>query len=126
MLVEDDPDLRDWYREVLEAEGYRVTACDDGDEALGYFEDCLLHDVPRPRVDCIVSDVRMPGCTGLDLVRFIEGEGRYVPTVLVTGFAGSQTWEAAQNLGVASVLDKPVRARDLVRSVHDALGRVAS
>ena len=88
LLIEDDDELRERYRATLESAGYHVTELPDGTSARGYFEDCLLHEQPRAIVDCIVSDLRMPGCDGLDVVQAIEDLGRHVPTVVVTDQGG--------------------------------------
>lgn len=123
LLLEDDSDLRDGLREILESDGHRVTAFGDGGDARAYFSDCLHQDPPRKVVDCIVSDLRVPGCSGLELVAFIEDEGCFIPTVLVTAFGSASTWLQAQRLGVFSVLDKPVREIELLRAVRRAVGR---
>ncbi len=126
LLLEDEVELRDWYRAVLEGDGHRVTALGDGDAAIAYFAVGLRENQPGSNVDCIVSDLHLPGASGLDLIRFIEERGQFVPAVFVTGFGSYEAWLEAQRLGVSCVLDKPVSARDLIRSVRKVLGTTAS
>jgi len=70
-------DVRDVLRRVLERSGYQVCACAGGDEAL----QCLA----EGEYDAMVSDVRMPGMSGLNLLRAVRERDLDLPIILVTG-----------------------------------------
>jgi len=74
---------------------------------------------PEARPDLIVSDVRMPGWSGLDLLRFLRHRRSAIPVVLITAFGDRDTHERAARLG-AAVLDKPFALADLRRAIDDA------
>ena len=64
LVVEDDDSIRETVGEALRAEGYEVTTCADGSEALSLFTD-----EPSQHVDLLVLDLMLPGLGGLDLCR---------------------------------------------------------
>ncbi len=63
--------------------------------------------------DLIVSDVRMPGMSGLELLAWLRDENCTVRTVLVSAFADDETIDQARRLGVAHILSKPFDLDDL-------------
>lgn len=121
LLVEDDHALREVFLHALEAEGYAVTEFSDGTKARAYFEACLGQEQPRRAVDCIVTDLRMPGFDGLEVLELLQEYGHQVPTVLVTAYADVRTLQRAMDLGVKALLDKPVRTKDLLQAVRRQL-----
>ena len=71
----------------------------------------------------VITDGRMPGCSGLDIVRAMHGFDPRVPVVLVTAFGSAETHAAAKSLGAVAVLDKPFEVERLCSVVTDALRR---
>lgn len=109
LVVDDDPGVRLFVRDVLETEGYDVRSATDGYAALASV-DCL---VP----DCIVLDVMMPGLDGhavLDQIR-ARTSHPHVPVVMLTANAGDeQAWQAWTE-GVDYFLTKPFDPEELLR-----------
>ncbi|MCO4743542.1 MAG: response regulator [Proteobacteria bacterium] len=108
LLVEDEPVLLESYATALTDAGYTVTACNAGGEAWRVLS--------RTRPDILVTDVVMPGITGLELATLCDELYEGIPVLLVSGFIPEQSL-----VGVANAqwtrLDKPVRAARLVSTV---------
>jgi PAS domain S-box-containing protein len=114
LLAEDEPAVARFAARALTRAGYTVTCCRDGLEALRAFS------AAPDAVDVLVTDVAMPGLTGDALARAVHAARPALPVVLVTGFSHTVTVDTARALG-ATLLQKPVSARDLARAVHAAL-----
>lgn len=119
MLAEDDEALRDLLSELLEGRGHRVVACGSGHALLNRLGSALLGLEPMP--DVIVTDDRMPGARGSDVLEGLH-DGRWpVPAVLVTAFPSQELEARARAVG-ATLVGKPFDAEELVRAV-EAAGR---
>jgi len=121
LLIEDDAEMRAMLTEVLADEGYRVTECADAYE---WIEACSACESPdaAPKYDIVVSDIKMPGVSGLALLEGLRGSRRNPPTILVTAFGDAATHERAMKLGAVAVLDKPFAIEDLLGEVQKVLG----
>jgi CheY-like chemotaxis protein len=115
LLVEDDPEMRELMALALQGDGYEVREAADGLEALR-----LLGAEGNPGIDLVVSDIRMPGCSGLEMLQRLRGRPSQVPVVLVTAFGDRETHARARRLG-AALLDKPFELDDLRELVFEAL-----
>jgi len=113
LVVDDEADAREMLSAILSQAGFEVDDAADGFAALAM--------VSRCRPDVIVTDLRMPGMTGVDLlqrVRRIHGD---VPVILATGL---ETWDlctAAEAYGAVTCLVKPIALDDLVWTIEMAL-----
>ena len=119
LLVDDDPAVLKTTRRVLEKRGYRVVACGSGEEA--------LDQISRKAFDVMVSDVQMPGTSGLVLLRAVRDRDLDIPVVLVTGNPNVESAVAAVEYGAFQYLIKPVSNDRLNEVVERAanLGRMA-
>lgn len=104
LLVDDDADVRRSTRHLLEGMGHRVVDVADADAALAVVGG-------GERVDMVLSDVRMPGTTGPDLLRRVRSVAPELPAVFVTGYADDLT--GADDLRDVPVLVKPYAVEDL-------------
>lgn len=104
VVVEDDDEMRLLMARVLRRDGHDVVAAVDGAAVLVALEDARLR---GREPDVLVSDVRMPGMTGLELVAWLRRERFAARAVLVSAFPDDATREAARALGVRYVLEKP-------------------
>ncbi len=112
LIVEDDRDLLDVYTDVLLEAGFDVTSLSDGGGALRALE--------GDSFDVVLTDVIMPGATGVDVLRTVRERDLDVPVVLITGSPSVETAVQALELGALRYLLKPVTAPDLVRTVEEA------
>ena len=76
------------------------------------------------RFDCIVSDVRMPGMSGLDLVQHLKGAGLAVPVILITGHGDVDMAVAAIKVGAFDFIEKPFDEARLLASIRNALNNM--
>jgi len=118
LLAEDDPEMRQLMAWALRKDGYQVEEVGDGDELLRSLGTVGTEEGARP--DVIVSDIRMPGCTGLEVLERLRREHQTLPVVLVTAFGDRETHSHAERLG-AQLLDKPFSLDDLRKTVFDVL-----
>ncbi|WP_405858371.1 response regulator [Streptomyces sp. NBC_01515] len=117
LIVDDHEDTLYALESALAPLGYRLARATSGDEA--------LKQVLRGRVGLLVLDVRMPGVSGLDVVRYLRRleQTQHIPVLLLTGFGPDpETTAAAFTLGVADLVMKPVdpwTLRTKVRYLYD-------
>jgi DNA-binding response OmpR family regulator len=120
LVAEDDPDMRALVRATLRREGYEVIEAADGSELAQLVQSEVLQPATRLPVDVIITDVVMPGRTGIDVLNWLRSHDWATPVVLVTAFGSAELHEEARRLG-AAVLDKPFdldELRRLVRSLE--------
>ncbi len=122
LLIEDDAEMRKLVARVLERDGNEVVAVADGDQALDWLGLCLfdgsLENVPA----LIVSDIRLPQFSGLELLEGMLCATASVPVILITAFPSEETYAEAFELGAVRVLAKPFDLDTLrlaVRAVLD-------
>jgi DNA-binding response OmpR family regulator len=115
LTVDDDPDVRQFANTVLAEAGFRVLEAVSGEAAL------LLLD-EEPGIDLLLTDIVMPGLSGLDLAR--QARHRW-PDMKVL-FASAYWAHIANDLQRHEVVTKPYRAAELVRRVRTALGHGAA
>lgn len=119
LLVDDEPLLRSVLCEYLRFAGHEVVEAKDGDEALGLLE--------TAQVDCVVSDVLMPGMDGIGLCGALRmGEAtRNLPFVFVTARSVDELMQAEMDrIGDASVL-KPFEPQALLDAITSAIHKRA-
>lgn len=112
LIVEDDPDLRLFYRQVLRISGYIVAAVEDGIDALRRIE----ADPP----DLVLLDIELPRLSGRDVQEELAAHAgtRNIPILVVTGSDG-----ALNPAAFSCILRKPVTAESLVAAVDECLTR---
>ncbi len=113
LLAEDDADMRILVSGALARQGYEVMEAKDGTELLELVVSGYLPQRPGGP-DLIISDVRMPGWTGLDILAGLRKQDWAMPVILMTAFGDAQTHREADRLGAVTMLDKPFDIEDLV------------
>lgn len=111
LLAEDDTEMRRLLVSTLLRERCEVIEARNG---LQLWEQ--LEHTARDReheLDLIISDVRMPGRSGLDVLRVLRRTDRTTPVILITGFGDPDTHAEAYQLGVLAVFNKPFDLDDL-------------
>ncbi len=118
LVAEDDDELRELLVWALQRDGVEVVELEDGDELLDFLDFVARFHNPRGLPDLILTDVRMPGCSGLDLIALARARGVSCPFVVLTGYADEQVERTASVIGNTTVLSKPQdldHIRELVR-----------
>jgi FixJ family two-component response regulator len=112
-VVEDDQPFRESMRKLMIALGYAVEAFPS---AADFLASPLL-----PATACLVSDVQMPGMTGLELHKHLVDMGHRIPTILVTAYPDELTRNRALRDGVVCYVGKPVDDEHLEHCIRSAL-----
>jgi signal transduction histidine kinase/CheY-like chemotaxis protein/PAS domain-containing protein len=115
LLVDDERDLVDSLRRVLENFGYRVTALTSGLEALR-----LFHAAPDA-FDIVITDQTMPHVTGKTLAAEVLRVRPSLPVILCTGYSAVFSPEDALKTGITKYMYKPISFADFARTVREAL-----
>jgi two-component system response regulator PilR (NtrC family) len=118
LVVDDEPDLRTLYELALLREGYDIETAGTVEEAW-----TLLS---AARYSAIITDMRLPDGTGLDLLRRLEQAGRPEKTIVITAYGSAENAVQALKSGAYDYLTKPVDLRQFRSVVASALGRVAA
>ena len=113
LLAEDDAELRELLSLALRNAGLTVVEASDGYALLDRLADAIEDDGSLGRYDLIVSDVRMPGYSGIDVLMGTRQLPGLPPVVLITGFGDPKTHDLAKRLGAVAVFDKPVDLDEL-------------
>ena len=112
-VVDDDESIRDTAKDLLDAAGLSSATFDSAESFLQSKGTCAVR--------CLVTDMRMPGMTGLELHGRLAAAGTPIPTVLVTAYHDEQMLVRALESGVTCFLTKPFRAEDLLACIQAAL-----
>ena len=118
LVVDDEPHMLDTVRFILEAGGYAVLTARSGQEALARLAG--LREQGR-RADLILTDIQMPGPTGLELVERLVGAGEHGPVLVMSGYNDPETARKLRERGCEHFLDKPFEEEDLLREVRGLL-----
>jgi DNA-binding NtrC family response regulator len=113
LVVEDDPDIRKILDLFLAEKGFQVKVADDGPRALA-----MIGEEP---IDLILSDVRMPGMSGLELLRHLRERDPEIQLVLMSAYSSVKDAVEAIQLGAADYVEKPIDFRRLERVLHTVL-----
>ncbi|OUS12337.1 response regulator [Rhodospirillales bacterium 47_12_T64] len=113
LLAEDDDNLRYYLHRALERAGYKVISASDGLEAE---ETLSFH-----RFDLVLTDVVMPGKSGIELAKAARQLQPDIRVMFITGFSGIVLTEAEDAFSEAAMLSKPFHLKELVLQVEKVL-----
>ncbi len=116
LVVDDAPDTLEIIRRNLAALGYRVFCAGNVDEALRVLGDTA--------VDLVVTDLKMPGASGLDLIRHVRENLRDTEAVMITGYPSVEGAVEAVKTGAEEYLAKPFTDEELAAAVQRALEKL--
>lgn len=120
LVVDDDPCVTEIVEEYLKVDfddEFRVTTLNDACRAMGWLE--------RHGCDLLISDIEMPGCDGLEMLRYAKQRNPWIPVIFMTAHS---TWdriaEAVEN-GASDYLLKPIDRRELLQVVAHERARLS-
>lgn len=113
LVVDDEDAVSRALSRVLERAGYQVVVTSDGLSAVGAI-------ASNPPFDVVLSDIQMPGTSGIELLRIIRSHDLDVPVILMTGYPRLETAIEAVSLGALQYITKPVDLEELLRVVARA------
>jgi DNA-binding NtrC family response regulator len=114
LIVDDDPGQRSLLDSFLRSQNFSTVVVDSGEKA--------LETLRAGKFDMMISDVRMPGLTGLETLRLARKEHATLPVLLVTAFTDVRDAVAAMRDGAVNYLSKPIDLDELFASVRQATG----
>jgi two-component system response regulator PilR (NtrC family) len=115
LVVDDEPDLRTLYELTLLREGYDI-------ETAGSVQDALMH--LKDRVySAVITDMRLPDGTGLDLLNWLEAGGRREKAIVITAYGSAENAVEALKAGAYDYLTKPVDLKQFRAVIASGLGR---
>ncbi|MGA7119856.1 MAG: response regulator [Polyangiaceae bacterium] len=122
LVAEDDNEMRRVVVETLQKDGYAVSEVPDGGRLLVTMAREYMHEDGAELVDLLVTDIRMPICSGMQILEQLRAVHCRLPIVLMTAFGDEATRRRARTLE-AVLLDKPFQIEDLRAVVARQLGR---
>jgi two-component system response regulator FixJ len=114
-IVDDDDAVRDSLGYLLMAAGYEVKSYESASEFLDGFT--------GEETGCLVTDVRMPGITGLELARRLRSLGSKLPIIVITGHADVPLAVEAMKSGAKDFIEKPFEVDAILTAVQAALAK---
>jgi len=114
LLVDDEELILSSLQKTLKLSGYRVTALQNGQEALKEFNE------NPDKFDLVITDLTMPGMTGLELSQKLQEKRPGLPIILCTGFNDVISQQEAKSFGIKELLLKPARSKDLKDAIRRA------
>lgn len=113
LIVDDEEAIRQLLRQMLTTNGYDCVLADDAAAARRHLSD--------KRFDLVISDLNMPGESGLDLLQHVMREHPRATTMMITGSHDPEAAQKALQLGVYGCLSKPFQFKELLACVAAAL-----
>ena len=112
-VIDDDAAMRDSLAFLLDVNGFQPQVYESADAFLGAAD--------RAALDCVISDIRMPGLNGIELVRKLKGEGSSCPVILITGHGDVALAVEAMKAGAVDFIEKPFDDAALLGAIRSAL-----
>ncbi|MEW6262542.1 MAG: PAS domain S-box protein [Thermodesulfobacteriota bacterium] len=117
LFLDDEQDLADLGKEMLESLGYKVTATTDSLEALEIFR-------ARPEAfDLVITDMTMPALNGLDLAKALLEVRTDTPIIICTGYSQLLDNDLAREAGIKELLMKPYKVTSMARTIRQVLDK---
>ncbi|TMI76983.1 MAG: response regulator [Bacillati bacterium ANGP1] len=113
LVVDDEESIRDLCARVLSRAGYTVITAPSGEDAVAL--------LTREAFALVISDIRMPGISGLEVLERAKATYPEIRVVLITGFGTPQMLTRAQQSGADRILTKPFNPMELLAAVREIL-----
>lgn len=113
LIIEDDEEMRSLLEDYLEEESFETKSVGNGSEAFRI--------LVREIFDVVITDIRMPGLTGLDIIPGVRKLQPDTSIIVITAFGSEEVHQKAIQRGADSYLEKPLRFQELRRMIHELL-----
>ncbi len=113
LVIDDELSMREFLQILLEKEGYSAITASDADTAL----EALAEYKP----DLVISDIKMPGMSGLAFLEQIRAAGHNIPVILITAYASPEDAVTAMKGGAYDYITKPFNVDEIKQIIHSAL-----
>ncbi len=115
LVVDDEEGLREGLSGLLEDEGYRVLCASTGEQAFEI--------VRQTHVDLVLTDMKMPGMNGIELLKKVRAIRQEIGVIILTGFGEIESYIEAMNFGAMEYVSKPFKVNELKFIVQKILNR---
>ena len=113
LIVDDELSMREFLQIMLEKEGHHVITAENGDQGLQIIADHSF--------DLVISDIKMPGISGLDLLSAIKDQDNTLPCIMITAFASPEDAITAMKFGAFDYITKPFKVDEIRAIINSAL-----
>ena len=113
LIIDDEKNYLLVLQTLLEDEGYTVTALSDPETALAFLQES--------EVDVVVTDMKMPRITGLDVLERVKKQWPYIPVLIMTAFGTLESAVETMKYGAFDYITKPFSNDELLLSIHNAV-----
>jgi len=111
LLVDDEENLMECLEMVLSIEGHTVTTANSGEKALDLIREIYKHD---NRIDMLITDICMPGMSGMELIKELNQQKIYPLTIGISGFTDDKTIAELCEKGCDDLILKPFTPEELL------------
>ena len=111
LIIEDDEGMGSLLKDFLEEEGYAADVANDGLE--------VFRKISQGAFDLVITDIRMPGLSGLDILSAIKKFQPQLPVIVLTAFGGEEVHRRSIARGADGYLEKPIHFDKLRARIHD-------
>ena len=118
VLAEDEAPARTTLTLVLGKAGYKVTAVTNGTEAFDFLVSTVQN---QETVDLLVTDIQMPGLTGIELIDELKKDNIEIPVLVITGFGDIERTSQLMRKGCNDFLEKPFETGEVLNRVEEVL-----
>ncbi len=113
LIVDDEASIRSSLLESLTAEGYNAEIAETGEEALARCHGTVF--------DLVVTDLRLPGVSGLEILQALRNQGNATPVIMMTAYGDVDTAVSAMRSGAYDFIPKPFKLSAIKKQVRAAL-----
>jgi DNA-binding response OmpR family regulator len=111
LIIEDDEEMRSLLKDLIEEEGYEAESIEKGTYA--------FTKVMKETFAVIITDVRMPGFSGLDILPGLKRLQPKTPVIVITAFGSEEIHRRALERGASAYLEKPIHLNELRALIHN-------
>jgi len=113
MVIDDDEEMRSLLKDFFDEEGFETESASNGADA--------LRKLTKDHFDLIITDIRMPNLTGLDILARIKRLKPQTPVIVITAFGSDQVYRKSLERGATAFLEKPVHFDQLRMLIHETV-----
>ena len=114
LLIDDEQEFTGALAERLERRGYDVQAVDNGEDGLQAIENNPPH--------IVVLDLKMPGLSGIEVLKRVKAQQPSMPVLLLTGYGSTEEGIKGMQLGAYDYMMKPLNINELISKLQEAIG----
>ncbi len=115
LVVDDEPHARDGLTKILQRSGYLVISAKDGFDALQKAREQNYH--------LVITDIKMPGMDGIQLLKSLKSELSDVGVIMVTAFCEVDSYISSMHGGASEYINKPIKVDELKKVVEEVINR---